>query len=162
MKNRKTAYIMVPVVLAIWGMIGWKVYAAMKDVQPVVKNAVDKKTDLSPSKIPNTISLIADYRDPFLDKNIPAKINSKNENRNSKPAIVKIPPASKVEPAWPKITYHGLIKRTNEQKMVGFLSVNGESYFIKGEEAAGEVFVGKLWKDSAEIIFGKEKKIVKK
>lgn len=163
MKNRKTAYIMVPIVLAIWGMIGWKVYAAMKDnAKPVVENHADGKSNLTQSKIPDSIPLIANYRDPFLDKNISSKVNSKNENRNPKSIVVKIPPTPKTAPAWPKITYHGLIKRTNDQKTVGFISVNGESYFVKGEEAAGDVTVGKLWKDSVEIIFGKEKKVFAK
>jgi predicted negative regulator of RcsB-dependent stress response len=168
MKNKKTAYIMVPIVLVIWGMIGWKVYAAMKDKDDaVVVNVYEEKIKIISTKISDTISIIADYRDPFLDKRDRPKENSKfnpgsYRDQNSKLAVVKVPVSPKAEPVWPKIVYHGLIKRTNDQKTVGFLSVNDQSYFVRGEEVAGEVLVGKLWKDSAEVMFGKEKKVFRK
>jgi hypothetical protein len=164
MKNKKTAYIMVPVVLAIWGMIGWKVYAAMKDKDDKISvNVSNEKIKIVSTKISDTVSLIANYRDPFLDKNISVKENSIRRNgQNSKSPVAKIPVPPKAEAVWPKITYHGLIKRTSDQRTVGFLSVNGKSYFVRGEEVAGEVIVKKLWKDSAEVAFGKEKNIFRK
>jgi hypothetical protein len=163
MKNRKTAYIMVPIVLAIWGMIGWKVYAAMKGKDDqILAQVTGEKIKTTVEKISDTISLIADYRDPFLGKSIVIK-DSKFEIRNSKKELaVKVPVKEKIALAWPKVVYHGLIKRTTDQKTVGFLNVNGRSYFVKGGEAAGEVNVGKLWKDSVEIVFGKDKKVFRK
>lgn len=163
MKNKKTAYIMVPIVLAIWGMIAWKVYAAMKgkgDQVSVHANLESEK--LNATEIPDTIQLIANYRDPFLDKQIVVKDNSKSRIKNSKLPVVKVPEPPKAPTGWPKISYQGLIKRNSDQKTVGFLSVNGASYFVQGGEGAGEVNVGKLWKDSVEIFFGKDKKIFKK
>jgi hypothetical protein len=160
MKNKKTAYIMVPLVLAIWGMIGWKVFAAMEGkgknsvAVPAKENIKAQRIEIS-----DTIQLLANYRDPFLDK--PAA-PVKNQNPNSKKEIVKIPEQPKITSTWPTVTYHGLIRRNNDQRSVGFLNVNGASYFVQGGEGAGAVNVGKLWKDSVEVLFGKDKKIFKK
>ena len=151
---------MVPIVLAIWGMIGWKVYAAMKGKDKNVGAAPFKENSkVKGIEISDTTQLLANYRDPFLGKSIsPVKA----PNQNSKKVIVKSPEQPKVIVAWPTVAYYGLIKRNSDQKSVGFLSVNGASYFVQGGEQAGEVNVGKMWKDSIEILFGKDKKIFKK
>ena len=157
---------MVPLVLAIWGMIGWKVYAAMKgkkDSDFVI--AKEEKIKVS-TEIPDTVKLIADYRDPFLGKSIAnekdSKFNTDNyQQGNSKLKVAKIPEPTIVA-TWPAISYHGLVKRNGDQKTVAFLNVSGTSYFVKGGDVAGEVQVGKLWKDSVEILFGKDKKVFRK
>src|ERR1044072_6787061 len=161
MKNRKTTYFMLPFVLAIWGVIGWKVYVAFgKNIKNVVSNnAPAEKNKAEP--LADTISLIANYRDPFLDKTIensPAKIHT---TKISKAESVKSIPVVTVA-AWPKIMYHGLIKRSGDKRTVGFLSVDGKSFFVQGGGEAGAVKVGKLWNDSVEIFFGKEKKMIRK
>ncbi|MDQ3109907.1 MAG: hypothetical protein M3R17_08425 [Bacteroidota bacterium] len=162
MKNKKTAYILVPIVLAIWGIIGWKVYAAMggKDESNIV--AISENVNVSKIDIPDTIELIANYRDPFLDDLKFEIRNSKLNIRDSKSVKVEIPVLPKVIVSWPAIAYFGLIKRNSDGKTVGFLSVNGVSYFVQGGEGAGEVKVSKLWKDSVEVVWGKERRVVKK
>lgn len=163
MKNKKTAYILVPVVLAVWGMIGWKVYAAMngKD-EKFVTVVADEKIKSAVNEIPDTIALIADYRDPFLGKITVINDNSAFKIQHSKSKTEKIPDPPKAPIVWPVVSYHGLVKRNGDQKTVGFLNVSGKSFFVQGGEEAGEVRVGKLWKDSVEILFGKEKKVFRK
>ena len=163
MKNKKTAYIMVPIVLAIWGMIGWKVYAAMKGNDEKLSSVIlEEKVKTTGAEIPDTISLIANYRDPFLGKMFVEKKDSRTKTQDLKSTARKAPVTPVIAPSWPIVSYHGLIKRTGDQKTVGFLNVNGKSYFVQGGEEAGEVKVGKMWKDSVEILFGKDKKIFKK
>ena len=163
MKNRKTAYFLVPVVLAIWGMIGWKVYAAIggnnKDSSIP---SVQKKVKPSASEISDTIELIANYRDPFLDKSVVINDNSKPKIQNSKLPQVKVADPPNVSVSWPKIIYHGLIRKSGSEKTLGFLSVDGKSHFVQMGDEAGEVKVGKIWKDSVEVFFGDKGKNFKK
>jgi hypothetical protein len=159
MKNKKTAYILVPVVLAIWGMIGWKVYAAMKGKERSMNIVTTEKSNISKNEISDTIRLIANYRDPFLDDS-KFKIQDSKLKPGNKTLKVKIPVEPKVIVAWPAVAYYGLIKRNGDGKTVGFLSVKGVSYFVQGGDGAGEVRVGKLWKDSVEVVWGKERRVV--
>ncbi len=156
---------MVPLVLAIWGMIGWKVYAAMKGKEDSISVIAKEEKIKVSTEIPDTVKLIADYRDPFLGKNIVPGNDSKFIRRGGQDSKLKIEKKAepvKVVAAWPLVSYHGLVKRNGDQKTVGFLNVNGTSYFVQGGDVAGEVQVGKLWKDSVEILFGKDKKIFRK
>jgi hypothetical protein len=115
-----------------------------------------------PTEIPDTIKLIADYRDPFLGKNFVQEDDSKFKIQNSRLKVENVPEPVKVVAVWPAVFYHGLVKRNGNQKTVGFLNVNGKSFFVQGGEVAGEVQVGKLWKDSLEILFGKDKRVFRK
>jgi hypothetical protein len=162
MKNKKTAYLLVPLVLFVWGMIGWKIYAAVNPGE--IKNnekANTEKTNDPAKIIPDTFGLVANYRDPFLDKNF-SRENSKIIIKNKNLPVVKNIEVVKPDIKWPEVAYHGLIMRNNSEKKIGFLSVNGASYFVQeGENAAG-MKIGRLAKDSIEVLLGKERRIVRK
>lgn len=162
MKSRKTAYVMLPLVLAIWGTIGWKVYASLGNEPAAVTAERTAPVKDRSVQLPDTIRLIANYRDPFLDKLVATEKPTVKPIRNPKPAQPGTPQVSQPVQVWPQVTYHGLIKRSGDEKTVGFLRVNGTSHFIRGNEAAGVVNVVRLWKDSVEVAWGKEKKIVRK
>ncbi|CAN5882891.1 hypothetical protein BH11BAC7_BH11BAC7_16740 [soil metagenome] len=165
MKNKKTAYLLVPIVLAIWGMIGWKVYAAMGGKDENNKLALIENISVSNIEIPDTVELIANYRDPFLDDSKFKIQDSKFRINDSKLLKVKIPEQPKVIAVWPVVAYYGLIRRNGDGKTVGFLNVNGVSYFVSataGGEVAGDVRVGKLWKDSVEVFWDRERRVVGK
>ena len=152
---------MLPLVLAIWGVIGWKVYAAFGKN---VKNSVSTNSPVEknkPEPLADTVSLIANYRDPFLDKTIENSPQKIHGNKISKVEIIKPVPVVLIS-TWPKITYHGLIKRSGDKRTVGFLSLDGKSYFVQGGGAVESVKVGRMWNDSVEVFWGKEKKMVKK
>lgn len=154
---------MVPIVLAIWGMIGWKVYAAMKgkDNQISIVTNVEKIKS-GGTEISDTIQLIANYRDPFLDKQIAIKDNSKFRILNSKLPVVKVAEPPQAPIVWPTIIYHGLIKKSGNEKTIGFLSVDGQSHFVQSGQQAGVVRVLRIWKDSVEVFWEDKKKVLRK
>lgn len=163
MKNKKTAYFLVPLVLLVWGMIGWKVYAAMNKNKE--GNMLQDKTEElknSGEKIPDTFDLIADYRDPFLANSIFKIEKSKLQSRKNEPVQTNKPLLQKEDFSWPEISYHGLIVRNGTERKVGFLRVNGSSYFVNSGDEAGGLKIGKISKDSVEVMLGKERKIVRK
>jgi len=160
MKSRKTIYVLLPLVLLIWAVIGWKVYAAVHGNDEMNNSALPmKKIELQQTTLPDTFQLVADYRDPFLDKVVQPVTKVKTD------AVKKTQVASPAPVAvlkWPLVIYYGLVKRSGEEKALGFLRVDGESFFVRGAEQAGAVKVGRLWKDSVEVIFGKKKKVMRK
>ncbi len=160
MKNKKTAWILLPAVLSIWGFLGWKFYMAMNDSAPL---KVSDNTLVVPEEdqvVPDTYQLLLDYPDPFLATSKPTP--KKSSSINSQTPKQVIPKTEPVAAVWPEIRYAGLVKSPKDGKMVGFLSVNGTSHFVKNQDVIGELQVLKIWNDSAKVGFGKEMRVIRK
>lgn len=163
MKNKKLSWILLPGVLAIWVAIGWQVYAAMKSDD---ENIAEKpRTSLEPtahSGVPDTFELLLDYRDPFLEdvvrKTPPPNSQSKNAVTVAKKTLPPPTPAA----SWPTLSYSGLVRHSGSERSVGFLSVNGNSHFVKSGDVVEGLRVGKVWKDSVEVVMGRETRNIRK
>lgn len=147
----------------IWGIIGWKIYAATKENDEVnLPNSQSLNLPSEKAEVPDTYQLLLDYPDPFLGKSTsPVKFNTNpNPVKNNTP----IPPAiiPKQTNEWPEIKYSGLVKSPKDGKVVGFLSVDGVSHFVKNGDVVGVVSVQNIWRDSVMVYMGKEKKVVRK
>jgi hypothetical protein len=161
MKSKVTSWILLPVVLGIWGTIGWKVYVSMRGDEsngPVIvkEELVQQKRNDRDSFV-----LLLNYRDPFLGKTDlhEAKKDRTVSNQPMKAEVKKTDLALK---QWPAIRYSGLVKRTSDQKSVGFLNVDGRSEFVQTGMILGEIRIGKIWKDSVEVYWEKDRRVVRK
>ena len=162
MKNKKLSWILLPAVLGIWAVIGWKVYAAMRnDESPFTDTGTAGISNADSPALPDTYELVLDYRDPFLDKPAPVKIQpSRHVVQGTTP--VKPSRDSSATVSWPAISYYGLVRQPESGKTVGFLAVNGSSCFIRSGDNVGNILVGRINADSVEVIMGKLKKFVRK
>lgn len=136
MKSKTTLWILIPAVLGIWGAIGWQVYAAMKgDEDNAAPKVISTETGENKQIVPDTFSLLLDYPDPFAAQNTKPKANVKPQSQITQPKITTPVPE---QTQWPNIVYSGLVKQPSSGKMLGFMSVNGVSYFVKeGDEVGG-------------------------
>lgn len=153
---------LLPAVLSIWGFLGWKLYAAMREDPAAVHVQSNDSINYSVEHlVPDTYQLLLDYPDPFLGS---GKVVT-TSNRSTAPAStppVHVEPAIAPATTWPEIRYAGLVKSPKDGKTVGFISVDNVSFFVKDGDALGNVLVGRIWKDSVLLTMGKEKKVVKK
>ncbi|MGL4599303.1 MAG: hypothetical protein ACRCYO_17405 [Bacteroidia bacterium] len=158
-------YVLLPIVLAIWGTIGWKIYAGLQE------KTETKQTPQTGAMLPKnelqaeSLSLVANYRDPFLEGAVSQQqTNTIQTPKVNQPAVQTPKPQPIVETPqqWPQITYNGLIKRNGEEKVVGFLTVDGQSHFVKPGDKAGSVNIVKLWKDSIQVSWNKLQRVVRK
>jgi type II secretory pathway component PulC len=159
--KKKLTYLMLPAVIAIWGIIFYRIFFAnAADDVP----AMNERTTVIDSKdgnaVPDTFSIIASYRDPFLGKMVSNEVHRNTQQTvNSEPKQIKPVP---VQTPWPSVSYSGMIKNRQSSVQLAMLQVNGQSYTVKAGEAIEGVKVTKIYRDSVEIIFGAEKKIFKK
>lgn len=128
MKNKKMVYVLIPVVLLIWGYIGVKIFTYGEeevDAQPI---RIDEIIAGKEEK-PETKTLALNYPDPFL-KGI------RNTSRKRPDNIPKRSPQKKVIPVnWGSVTYNGFIKNQKNARKIALLNVNGKQYLAgKGEE----------------------------
>jgi hypothetical protein len=156
MKSKKTVYLVLPVVIGLWALVIYKIvniYSASEG------KLVAASSFIPPVLIANsndTFSITANYRDPFLGKTeTPAAVNN----------TPKTPPPPKkiAEPTkWPVITYGGVIKSRKSNAQLCMVSINGQTNFMKEGDVLSDVQLKKIYKDSIDVVFQKEKRVVKK
>jgi len=123
MKNKKNIYFLVPAVLLIWGLLGYRVFSA---VQPTVTS-----TDLELSenayqptsfKEAETFTIKVDYRDPFLGT------TSKTQKPTRKRSITTV---QKPAQPFPQIVYKGVVSGQGNKEQVFIISIDGKQFFFK-------------------------------
>lgn len=158
MKNRKLIYILLPLVILIWGTIFYKIFFIVPQEEEWTDDITDFKQQAAASAVTDTFSIIAGYRDPFL-KNM-----EYGENPVGGISQPPIKPEPKVEPViqWPGIVYGGMIKNQQSAKQLALVKINGKESILRAGEMAGVIELIKIYKDSIEVKMGKEKKVIRK
>ncbi|RKN81814.1 hypothetical protein [Ulvibacterium marinum] len=125
-KNQKT-YLLLTVVLAIWGILGFKVIRTVNpDSEQNVQNIVSEKFKPMEFKERDTFSIVAHYRDPFLGT-LPKSLKPKVPKR-----------ISQKKDTLPKreILYTGFIAESSSGHEIFFLTIDGHQQLM----AKNEVF----------------------
>jgi hypothetical protein len=158
MNRKKVQYLLLFITLCIWGVVLYKVWIAWGARQDSDVIFTSAPAD-SLSILPDTFSLQGSYRDPFLEYD-PGKEKTVTLNpvRNTRP-VVKAPP---LELQWPPVTYSGMIRNQGSGKLLAVVSVNGKSSLMGPGDVFEEVKIGKIYKDSVEVVYSDQKKIVRK
>lgn len=171
MKNKKLAYILLPVVIFVWGAIAYNIisyYFDDKSTENMLStNAIKKNPD---AKL-DTFSLLLNYPDPFLKAEAayyepviastesPVKPSIPNRNTAPKRNInnIKSTPIS-----WPAITYCGIIKNKKSNKTCSIIKINGKEYIMSIGDTRSDVTLLKLYSDSAVVTFQQHNKTFNK
>ncbi|HWY38186.1 MAG TPA: hypothetical protein VNY73_06475 [Bacteroidia bacterium] len=163
LKNKKAMYILLPLTLIIWGLIGYKIYLGLKD-----ESGPDETvSDFTPAKILNkasdTFSLFNNYRDPFLT-GIHKAVNSSSFSKPAQPTMNTGKNGNTIKPAlplnndWPPVHYSGLLKNQSNSVSLVLLSINGKTYTLKQGDVAEELKVIAFTNEEVTLLRGKEKK----
>ncbi|PWS28860.1 hypothetical protein DHW03_03230 [Pedobacter yonginense] len=162
MKNRKSVYLLICCVIAVWGIIGYRIYAATTgdETTPISSNNSSRKGYFKLiDHSQDTYSLHADYPDPFrgfddapeekpLDEH-PIVSQSSQNTAFTKPEI-----------NWYGILFLGYILNPQSKKKVGIFSVNGhETMLSEGEQASG-LKINKFVGDSVKVTYQKASKFI--
>jgi hypothetical protein len=143
------------VTCCIWGIFIYRIYMSYgcSGGMTIINSAFNMSDSLG-SSMNDTFSLVGDYRDPFLGQE---KVNHNIVPVLKPPPIVK--PVKKETP-WPAISYEGMIRNQQNNKLLAVLHVNGKNTMLVAGDIFEEVKVCRILKDSIEVMFGKEKKYV--
>lgn len=133
MKNKKSIYILLPLVLFIWGAVVYQFFSYTNDEIPDVQN---QNIAVKPFVIkpPDTTSITVNSRDPFLGKmttseNKPTVSSSKKEYKE---------PKVKEELIWPDVKYKGIVSDVKDKVKVYMVIINGKTFLMrKGDKEEG-------------------------
>lgn len=136
MKNKKNIYILLPVVLLIWGSLIYRFFSfsSPQEIEvPVqefkVKPLVFKQRDTTPINV--------NYRDPFLGISYAPQSQSVNKTKAKAKKVVK----EKEPVLWPTIVYKGIVSDTKDKIKVFMLIINGKTCLMKKGNTEEEVFL---------------------
>lgn len=143
MKNKTKTYLLLIVVLGIWGTIGYKI---LNGLNPNIPQEIAQNMDMTfkpNQQITNEVFYItAIERDPFLG-------TLSNRKKRKSTAVNTIPKQKSIENN-PSISYSGSIKKQNTSSEVFVISINNKQYLLKKGQTV----------DSIRLIRGNSKEVV--
>jgi hypothetical protein len=164
--NKKVLYILVPLVLGIWGIIAWKIISSIGDKNAVMVSNTALGASLASSDAPDTFSIVNHYRDPFRIKKmvITGGTSIHPQTVGQSPAALSVKKEKVVIPssAWPSIVFTGIFKNQTSKKQVALLVIDNKSYTVKPGETVEGVLLVKAYRDSVMVKFGKDERMVRK
>jgi len=125
MKDKKTLYVLIPLVLMIWGYVAFRFLSYGvddQDIEPIRVSEIiaeDREINQKPT-------LELSYRDPFLK-------NYKRANKNRSVANPKTTKTKVTTVKWDKIVYNGFMKNAKTSKKIALMNIEGK--VVLGEKS---------------------------
>lgn len=137
MKNKKSIYILLPIVLLIWGMLIYQFFSYSVPDEALENTSTE--FNVKPFKLKERASFTVNvaYRDPFLGKMYVAPVSNQNKNSNK----TKKSPKPVETIVWPTVLYKGMISDAKEKTKVFIMTIAGHDFFMKKGDTANEVFL---------------------
>ena len=129
MKSKTKTYVLLVAVIAIWGIIGFKIVSTINPEAPEV-NRQNDMIAFTPKKevLMDTFSIQLVERDPFLGTLLVDK------QKNSKPKFSM--PTDTL--TWIPIIYHGTVSKRDSKERIFVISIDGQQQVMKvGQELKG-------------------------
>lgn len=132
MKKQNKTYILLAVVLGIWGLIGFQFFgAANPSSQEIAEVASDQIFVPKQIKERETFAILASYRDPFLGT---VHAPKKKAKKSSSTATKK----KKVVPTK-SIQYSGFITDKGSKQKIFFITIDGQQQMMSINDSFQEV-----------------------
>lgn len=164
MKNKKLIYILLPLVILVWGLVVYRFFfEGRKDSDriPMLENKKEIKTEIENEE---QYTLIANYRDPFLD-HVPAIIqNDESDEKKAETNLTNLrrqrTNVSSVR--WPEISYGGFIRNDKENKYTILVGIKNQNYLVNIGDTIQNIHIKAFYQDSLLIVYNNEEKTIKK
>lgn len=155
MKNKKLTYVLLPLVIIIWGTIFWKFFTGVGN-QGVKASISNVRLSDEPIKVEkDTIRLSFQYNDPFLGSFIEAASEQTKVIANP----VKLP---NIVVPWPNVEYRGTVGKHNEGKPLGLIKFAGKESLISESDVIDNATVLKITPDSVELEYNGDRRSFKR
>jgi hypothetical protein len=151
MKNKKSIYFLLPLVLVIWGLLIYKFVTyrtSIPDVPTFQPDLTQRPIQLAEH---DTFSINTDYRDPFL-----GKLYKTSELRRSTDQTIKQKVSQKID-VWPDVRYKGIVSDVKSKKRIFLVVVNGRNNMMQIGQTKDEVMLKSG--DSKEVVLVYKKNV---
>jgi hypothetical protein len=162
MKNKKNIYFLLPIVIGIWALIGYKVFSYKQD-EGNSFDPIKNEKNIQQDSVIKEYSLLLNYPDPFLKRK--TYRNSFKPQRNTtaisgrKPAgnknnNIKTKQAS--DSKWPEIKYLGKVQNDHDERELAFVKIDNKEQMIKQGSTVNKVMIVSFDKNKVIVKFNNE------
>jgi hypothetical protein len=164
MAKKKINIILILIVLGLWGTVGFRALNHRLSSDILLTEKLNQTRNITIDQInKDTFELEKINRDPFLDKKFQSAIISPKKQishyssikKGSAPVIIKPNP----DIHWPTLTYYGYLK-SKDQELV-LLKIDSKLCKLKLNDPINGLIVKKKYKDSIEVCFNSQSKIIR-
>ncbi|MDL2319680.1 hypothetical protein LJC45_00915 [Alistipes sp. OttesenSCG-928-B03] len=146
MKSKKTTYLLLAAVVAVWGLILWRVFLRTPDERAAV---IPERRAVAEATVADT--LVLDYRDPFLGVVAPPKPTPRPRTTPQTAAKPAPPPKP---PTLHRLRYLGRITRGGTPHAL--IEIDGALHTMKKNDTANDYRLTTLWQDSVRLAWKDE------
>jgi hypothetical protein len=154
-KNKIMMGLLILAAAGLWLYIGQRIYHTWFSAGETMTSEAPLSIITKEDQWPDTFSIKANYRDPFLVSTPLKKIVTQLPPKKVNPPPVPAKP-------WPELSYGGMIRNEKTNQQLALLTINGRSELVSAGKVYEELEVKKIFKDSIQLGFGKELKMVRK
>ncbi|MFB3389831.1 hypothetical protein [Flavobacterium sp. LAR06] len=166
MDKKKINIILIIVVLALWGTVGYRALnrqftnnKVILEKQNKLNNAAITQTDK------DTFKLVKINRDPFLNKQFQTVIETQKAitsyHKVAKKVVVPNVPKGDPNLLWPRLSYHGYIGSKERNEDLVLLTIDSKLSKLKLNYPVNGLVVKKRYKDSIEVFFNAETRMIR-
>lgn len=155
MKNKKNIYLLLPIVLLIWGTLLYQFFTFTHSENETTRQKEMNLTSIDFKR--DTFVISPPLRDPFLGKIFSTTIR---DTSKSKPKKVILSQNTNLEIPWPTITYKGIVSDVNEKVKVFMVVINGKTFLMKKGDVENEIFLKDGDKEMIQLYYKKNLKLV--
>ena len=155
-KKNKFQYFLLPIAIIVWGYIIYKIFFYVERVEQSSINEQIGFVEPVEVNIPETYTLLNNYRDPFssdfiaLERDTSLSKLSKVDTLRSKN---KTDVVSHDEITCPKIVYKGCILNREKSIEKAFIQIDGSTFSVSTGDTVFGVLIEKLFTDSLIVSF---------
>ncbi|PKB18321.1 hypothetical protein [Flavobacterium sp. 5] len=165
MAKKKINIILLLVVLGLWGTVGYRALNRQFSDSNVVFEKQNSKDNVTINQInKDTFKLEKINRDPFLNKQYNTVVTTRRPISNYLPVKKIITPVvQKAIPNinWPTLTYYGYIGSKERNEELVLLKIDSKLCKLTLNKPINGLIVKKKYKDSIEVFFNSQTKIIK-
>jgi hypothetical protein len=166
MAKKKINIILIIVVLALWGTVGYRALNRQLSGNEIILEKQDQLNNTTINQInKDTFELEKINRDPFLNKQfqttvvIPRAIIS--YHKPVKKVVAPNVPKGDPNLQWPSLSYHGYIASKERNEDLVLLTIDSKLRKLKLNNPVNGLIVKKRYKDSIEVYFNSETRMVR-
>ncbi|MEO9806172.1 MAG: hypothetical protein ABJF04_23125 [Reichenbachiella sp.] len=158
--NKKYLPLLIAAVIALWAMIGYRIY-----------DQVAHDVEIEPIKIATKAQLIEaeeaiwsptfDFRDPFLKNQTLAKNTIKKEVLSGKKNLEKKPPPVISQKLPVEVSYQGFVMKATTKKKMAIVEIGDVVHFLMEGEVKENISLTKVFTDSIMVSYNGANFVIK-
>jgi hypothetical protein len=145
-RNKKITYLLIALVVLIWGLIFYKIYSNFGGNRQTKDELPQAAISAEVRQVDSIFTLSLDYPDPFL-KGLGQPVETPVSNSGNTRII-----------NWPPVEYRGLLSSNSKNGSTGLLKIQNSNLLVKQGKVYSAVKIRTITRDSIFLEFQNEKR----